>query len=400
MSGVHRILVSACLTLVAAGGCAVPLHSLGTANSSNDAEPEGSPAQTNAPAPSMAPANAGENGPVYELRVGTETVTAADLWKGEYDKFAENRAKGEAAFQRFVLTRSRQLISDKITEMLLYQHTAARMPEQANDQVDKYIDGEIRRIITAQHGGVQRRFEKSLQLRGSTLDDYRASRRRETIIGGFLEQEIRPKVAEPTRLQLLALFEASKDRWRRPERRQMSLIEFRFSQYFPQGTRNPSDDQATRSRAKARTAARVVLEEIKMGASFAEQARKHSHGVRAIDGGSWGWVKREDVRERYLLAIDALQTLQQGQVSALIEVDDAVFLVRCDEIEHAHEPSFTEVQPELKDEHFRRTYNEIVAELVDGLRRQSRIDPPNLDRFYAGMVEVAVGDDFPPKIDK
>ncbi|MGB0714288.1 MAG: peptidylprolyl isomerase [Phycisphaerae bacterium] len=336
-------------------------------------------------------------GPVFVLRVGTESTKAIDMWSGSHEKLRKQQAFGPMRYQRYVAELAARLISEKLTEMLLYQHTELRLPEQSQKQLDQLVDGEIRRVITTNHGGVQRRFERALQRQGSSLEHFRDQMKRQMIIQGFLDQEIRPRVSEPTREELWSLFEQNRQQWRRPGKKRMSLIELRHRDFLPDGTRRPTDEQVRLARTKARTRARVLREELRLGKDFASLAKEHSSGVRAANGGAWDFVTRDDVRDRYLPVLDKLQELSEGEVSGLVETDDAVFLVRNDETIPPFEPSFTDVQPELKLEHSRSTYNRLVEELVEGLQRKTRVDPPNLDRFHAAMVQVALADDFPPE---
>lgn len=176
----------------------------------------------------------------------------------------------------------------------------------------------------------------------------------------------------------------------------MSLIELRFTDFLPDDVRRPDDQQLRLAQSKARTRARVLIEELRLGADFATLAKEHSSGVRAVDGGAWDFVEREEVRERYLPVLDKLEELSEGEVSGLLETSDAIFLVRNDETILPYEPSFVDVQVELKRAHSRNMYNQFVEELVEDLRQQSRIDPPDLNRFHAAMVEVALAKDFPP----
>ncbi len=320
----------------------------------------------------------------------TETIDAADLWRGRRDELREKQETlSPEAFRNFVAQRGAELITDKIAEMLLYQKASLRQDEAMGKRIDAYVDSEIRKIVTAHHDGMQRRYEKYLESQGMTLEQAKAELRRQFIVAGYLETAVRPKVAEPTRAELVAAFEANKESWRKPARRSLSLIDIRTTQFLPNETSEPTREHSQAAREEARSKAQAALAELRGGAAFADVARRYSHDTRAADGGAWGWINPDSLRERYAPALKALDKLRAGQVSEAVETPDGFFIVRCDEFEPAVEPDFLSVQPQLREIAFRRMYNQMVTDLVTELRSKARIEPENLERYHAAVVTAA-----------
>jgi len=340
---------------------------------------------------SAAVADSAKSFAVERMTVQTETVEAGEVWRGHRDEIDEKaRIVSNEDLRQFVAQRSAELITDKIAEMLLYQKAALRQTAEMETRIDAYVDGEIRKIVTAKHEGLQRRYEKYLNSQGTTLEETRTTLRRQFVIAGFLESEVRPKVAEPTRADLVEVFEANQGNWAKPERRSMSLIDIRAADLLPEGVNDPSREQLAAAREEARTRANAALAELRSGADFAELARRYSHGAKGADGGAWGWIEAEDVRERFLPAIEALNKLSAGRVSDVIETPEGFFIVRCDAFEPAVTPEFESAQPQLKELVFRRMYNHLVSDLIAELRGKSRIEPANLDRFHAAVAAAGM----------
>ena len=373
------VLLSACYA-----GCIMPIRS------NPDSAPSSSPPkQTRADAPSAA-ADTSDGVTVERLMVNGHTIEAPELWQGLEEKLsAQSRALTPEAYAVHVQQRAAQLITDRIAETLLYQHAVLHLPPEVRDNVDKYVDAEIRKIVSADYDGIQSRYEKVLESRGQTFEEVRQELRREITIAGFLEREIRPKVAEPTRAELLAAFEALADSFRKPVRRRMSLIDLRIRRHSPAGMDGPSPDQGQTPKDEARSRARTALAELRSGADFADVARRYSDGLHAAEGGAWGWVVKGSVRERFEPAVEALYRLHAAAVSEIVETDDGFFLVRCDEVDQGFEPTFPSVQPQLKERYIVGAYNRLIAELVTDLRAKARIEPPDLDRFHAAVVQAA-----------
>jgi hypothetical protein len=327
---------------------------------------------------------------VNRLTVNGDSVEAAELWENLSDELSRKaETLSPDQYQDYLDRQAAQLITDKIAEMLLHQRASLRVTEKMSTRIDEYVDREIRRIVTTGYGGIQRRYEKYLDSKGQTLDGMRERMRREIIITSYLEQHIKPKVAEPTRAELLALYQANAESFRRPARRRMSLIDVRILDGLPKGVNEPTREQWDTARQEALSRAETAQAELRSGLPFADVARRHSNGLHADDGGAWGWVSRGSVRERFEPAVSALYRLPAGDVSDIIETDDGFFLVRCDEIDPGLEPSFKAVQPELKKRHFRAAHNQLISELVTELRSEARIEPADLTRFHAAVVDAA-----------
>lgn len=341
--------------------------------------------------PSPAYHDAAGTSAVSHLTVNAETVEAHELWLGLHDELS---AKAETLapedYRTYLDRRAARLITDKIAEMLLYQQASLRFSPEMSAKVDKYVDAEIRKIITTEHDGIPRRYEKQLESQGRTLEDAREKARREIIIASYLEQEVKPKVAEPTRAELVAAYEANADTFRQPVRRRMSLIDVRLRNHSEKDAGTTTHDQLESARAKARSRIQTAQAELDSGVDFAEVARRHSDGLHADEGGAWGWVAKGSVRKRFEPAVEALYRLDADKVSDIIETDDGFFLVRCDQVDSGFEPDFQALQPRLKERLLLEAYNRLITELVAQLRSKARIGPPNLERFHAAVVEDAM----------
>ncbi len=328
--------------------------------------------------------------PVDHLTVNAEAIEASAMWNGFHGELA-TQAKNLTAdeYRAFVEQRAAKLITDRIPEMLLHGEASSRLSANMNAGIDKYVDEEIRRIVTTQYDGVQRKCEKDLESKGSSLEDLRNKLRREIVITSYLDAKIKPKVAEPTRAELLAAFEANADSFRRPARRKMSLIDVRVGNRLPENIGTPTPAQLETAQTEARSQVEAARAELQGGSDFAEIARRYSDGLHADEGGAWGWVTPGSVRERFEPAVAALYQLGAGEVSDILETDDACFVVRCDEVDEGYEPDFQSLQPELSSRLFRAAYNRQIMQIVTDLRSKSRVEPANLDRFHAAVVVAA-----------
>ncbi len=325
------------------------------------------------------------------LVIHGKAIAPDEIWRGLDAELAEQaKTRTPEGFEAYVAKRATQLIRDRIAQALLVRQASLRMPADFDKRLNGYIDAEIRKIVTSDHDGRQRRYEKWLASRGETLDEVRSQLRKDLLISSYLDQEIRSKVLEPTRAELLAEYKASLDSLRRPARRRMSLIETRVSERLPKNTARPTKEQVNAARNDALTKIRTAREALENGGDFADSARRHSDGLHASEGGVWGWITKGSVRERFEPAVDALFSLDEGETSAIVEGGDGFFLVRCEEIDEPVTPDFETLQPELADRYFKVQYNRLVMERVEKLRQQAQIAQDDLNRFYVTVIEAGI----------
>lgn len=320
-----------------------------------------------------------------------ETIAPDDIWRGRGTELTEQAVtRTPEGFEAYVANLATQLIRDRIAQALLLRQASLRTPANFEERLNGHVDAEIRKIVTSDHDGRPRRYEKWLESRGETLDEVRSQLRKELLVSSYLQQEIRPKVLEPTRAELHAEYKASLDALRRPARRRMSLIETRVSTRIPEGIARPTKEQVTAARSDAMTKIRSSRAALDSGAAFADIARGQSDGLHAFEGGAWGWITRGSVRERFEPAVGALFNLGEGETSAIVEGGDGFFLVRCDEIDEPETPDFETLQPQLTDRYFRVQYNRLIMERVDELQKQAHLEQDDLNRFYRKVIEAGL----------
>lgn len=332
------------------------------------------------------------------LTIRGEVIRAGDFWRAHQEELsAQVKSVPGDEFRSLVANRAFRWMNDKMASALLFHKASLRLSPDAEQRIDQYVDSDIRRVVTTEYDGVQRRYERHLESEGTTLEEERGRRRREVIVGSYLETEIKPKIVPPTRAELMVAFEANRDAWQKPSRRRMSLIDVRLTNLLGENVTTPSREEQRVAKENARSIIQTAQSELASGVAFADVARRHSHGLHAVDGGSWGmWVSPDGVRERFKPAVEELYRLQEGRVSDPIETPDGFLLVSCDEIDPGFEPTFEAVQPELQERHFRNAYSRKVDELVDQLRRDAGISPAALERFHSQTVDATLRLTFAP----
>lgn len=122
--------------------------------------------------------------------------------------------------------------------------------------------------------------------------------------------------------------------------------------------------------------ANSIYAQVQDGTDFREMAVRYSAGDTALEGGSLGWMKGEQVPT---LFIDALQDMEAGDVSKPLRAANSFHLVKIDNLRSAVQRS--EIK-QIKARHILITPNEII----DDETAKQRLDD--------ALVKIRGGEDF------
>jgi len=317
--------------------------------------------------------------PVRRLFVNGDVIEIEDILRpirGELTTIVQNLPA--AGYQQVLHDRIIPEFRSQVRALLLYQDAAKRLSERENEFFAGFVDDAVRKRVNTEYGGRQSRYEKALIEQGLTVAEDRERLRREMVIARHLHQTVTTRVLDPTRVELARFFEERKDDLSKPERRRMSLIE--IPRAAGVGSRGDADAREAIARAKA---------ELDAGTDFAEVVRKYSKGIHAEEGGVWDWLSRASVREHWEPAVEKLFELSVGRTGAVIETDEAFFIVRCDAIDAGAAPDFEAMQPELNQVYRDVQFNRMVEERVRELQQEAVFVPENVGRFLQAVADAA-----------
>jgi len=213
-----------------------------------------------------------------------------------------------------------QLIDQQVI-LREFSSSGYNLPETIIDEV---VDERIRA-----RWGDRRTLTKSLQAQGRTFEAFRRQLRDQVIVEAMSQRHSgRDRIISPLKIE--TYYEKHLDDFTLEDRVRLSMIVLTKQG----GTNDP-----------APALARELLQKIRQGESFGDLALTYSQGSQRTERGDWGWADRSTLREE--LAEVAFQ-LKAGEVSDVIELDDACYLMRVEEIQIAPRRPLPEVQEEIE----------------------------------------------------
>lgn len=165
--------------------------------------------------------------------------------------------------------------------------------------------------------------------------------------------------------ELRQLYDASKDRYRTPERVKVRHILLKT-------TGKPKDEVP-----KIKARAEELLKQIKTGADFAELAKKNSDDTSsAVNGGSMDWItKGQTVANFEKTAF----SLKPKEISPVIETEYGYHIVQLVEKEDARVKPFEEVKTELANESRKQVVYDKLQNTVEQARDAVSKAPAQVD---------------------
>ncbi len=237
--------------------------------------------------------------------------------------------RGDEFFAKLQQTQ-RAALEDLIDQALIldeFQQKGFSMPENLTDN---YINS----LIERDYGGDREAFLKSLEAQGLPLSRFREQIRDRHIIQAMHgRQTERNIVISPYRIE--KYYQDNQDKFRVGDQIRLRMIVIRRD---PAAPATPVEDQRQQLATK-------IWEQLEAGADFENLAREYSQGKEAAQGGDWGWIGRDVLRQE--LNEVAFQ-LPPHTHSPVITTDDGYYILQVDEVKPAHVKPLAEVRSEIE----------------------------------------------------
>lgn len=226
-----------------------------------------------------------------------------------------------------------------------------------DDQMDKYFQGEIDRLMKATNTGSPTELETVLQANGTSL----VTMRKNFGDNQLARQYLRTKIGEDpkaSREEMQLYFEEHREKYTESEEIKWQQIDISYAQ-------NGGVD-------KAEAVAQALLDEIREGTiSFDEAAHKRSDSPLASSGGHSDWTKPKSLADKDLR--HTLTLLEMNEVSELIPTKKAFLIVMLTGHHEARVIPFGEVQKEIHDLIVKEKRDKLAKEVVSKLRETAVI---------------------------
>ncbi len=119
-----------------------------------------------------------------------------------------------------------------------------------------------------------------------------------------------------------------------------------------------------------------VLNQVRVGANFADLAKKYSEDSTAQAGGELGWL----VHGQTVAAFDSMAfSLKPGEVSGLVKTEYGIHILKVEDKQVAHLQTFDEVKSSIQGDIEKQRVTDAQAKLASDLETQLKASPQQFD---------------------
>jgi parvulin-like peptidyl-prolyl isomerase len=329
-----------------------------------------------------------EAGGGYVLVVGGETLTSDEIIDsrtqinqlyispkeyfgplaktGDFEQFKE-RAEGQLE----------EIIMDKITSILFYQHIKRQAGGNIDEGLEKAAQNEYRKFVLG-FGGNQARAEDELKLRQMDKKSFIEQQKKAVLIQWYMASKF-PYNRPVTYNELVDCYNRIKDKYFA----KTAKIRFRLIDIQPAKLEvtDPNQDRWQLGRILANK----LLDLIKSGQDFGELAKQYSHGNWSQFGGLWRSVQPSSLAAPYdILAVEAGR-MEPGDVTRPIITKQNIFIMKLEEKQIAGYETFENVQDLVREKILSDRRNEVIDNLNAEIRQEAKFS--RTDKFVDFCLE-------------
>ena len=296
-------------------------------------------------------------------RVGPEVVLAGDLMTPAASEWLNKVSPGlqpeQIAELRFKIYQ--QVIDQHLETLLVYVDACRTIPEEnlpeIREKVNEAFDQEqLPRMVQAAGVGSVREFEQLLRSQGQSLERMRKMFFERALAQEWLQQNANT-TGEIPHAEMIAWYQNHLDEYEFPAKSRFEQLTVKVNQKQP------------RNQAWNRLAA--MGNDVLNGRSFAEVAKESSEGPTAYNGGLYEWTTRGSLVSEII--DNAIFSLPVGELSAILDDQQALHIVRVVERTNAGRTPFIEAQVAIRMELHRQKQDHSRTEYLNRLKNRTPI---------------------------
>jgi hypothetical protein len=244
---------------------------------------------------------------------------------------------------------------------------AENLPHIAERLVEPFEEREVPLLMKQLEVGTPVELERELTRLGSSMSDVRQAFNEKAIAYEWLRTKV--KVSEEVSPdEMLGYYQSHLSSYDEPARVRWEELMVRKSRF-----NSPAEAYAEIANMGNEVWRRAAARPNFHGPAFADVAKAKSHGFKAQEeGGQQPWTTKGALK---ITAIDEalFVTLQVGQMSPILETEDAFYIVRVLERKEAGRKPFTDVQARIREDLKEERFGQAVEKYLGGLRKDARI---------------------------
>lgn len=322
------------------------------------------------------------------LVVGGETITSDEVINASAHQIEEGKAVAEllkpmaqnTSIEEFKEQASipiKDIVTGKISGILLYQHAKREIGEGAKEGLDKMAEKELRKFVL-QYGGDEAKADEVLAEQGLDREGFKEERKKLIITQSYLASKLSYK-KPVTYGELSEYYEKHKDELFYSG----GLLEFRLID-IDMSKIEITDLEENRAQ-KARKKGEELSKRARDGEDFVKLVEAYSDSPKKYFGGLWSEVQPDSLVRPYVVIAEAAEDMKPGEIAGPLETVGHVFVMKLEAKEPAGYQPLEKVQGQVNNSILAERYDEAITRLNAKLLREAEIG--NTDEFVDFCVD-------------
>lgn len=221
---------------------------------------------------------------------------------------------------------------------------------------DTYVNARTEEIVRTRFNNNRAEFMTALQADGLTLEEWKNNLKNSMIVSIMREREVDSKV-QVSPQAVREAYDQSADTYRVPPQVELRMIVLH---------RGTTPEEAALKLKQAEEIRRRLL----AGEDFGELAKQISEGPKAAAGGYAGWIDPGTRREELA---DAINDLDPGEISEVIEAGDELYILKVEGRKNAAVIPFEKVQEDIRNDLQKKEAKRLYDEWINRLKQKAFI---------------------------
>ena len=300
------------------------------------------------------------------LTVGSETITADEIIVPLTEHLkTTSKATNFEEFKRRFRPQIEKVVSNKISNALLYQQAKQKIPNNIDEQLEKAAQQEINKFIVGFKGDYAR-AQESLKQMGMDWDSFKEYQKKLILSQSYISSQL-PQNKPITYSDLIKSYNGMKyEFFVMP-----AMLQFRLIDIQPDKLQVADPNQNRQQLAIS--LADDLIKQINQGKDFGELAKIYSHGHRSSFGGLWKPVQPESIAEPYDILAILAEEIQPGQITDPITVPGHVFIMKLEQKQADTVKPFEDVQKQIEAKIIFERRKQAIDQLSEKLASQAEL---------------------------
>ncbi len=201
-------------------------------------------------------------------------------------------------------------------------------------------------------------LQKAVEAQGESYQDFEQAIRDQVLQQKVIEQDVAPRVSQPTPQQIAAYYNAHKGDYVTPDEVELSEILIN------------TDGKTAAEKTRLKALADQVRERAAQGEDFATLAKRYSNAASASSGGDIGYQKQSELQADLAKTLFALPV---GGVSPVETVANGYLILRVNGVHHAGQETLQEATNNITNILYQQKLRPELNRYLDTLRQQAYI---------------------------